>query len=42
MYEVYPGRQILIMTTSQCDAPCEHRSVPFVGHFAPDELYEIV
>ena len=41
-YEIYPGWQILIMTTSRCNTRCEHCYLPFTGQFDPDELYATI
>ena len=41
-YEIYPGWQILIMTTSKCNARCKHCYIPYEGHFDPDELYDTI
>lgn len=41
-YEIYPGWQILIMTTSRCNVQCEHCYIPYTGHFNPDELYDTI
>lgn len=41
-YELYPGWQVLIMTTSRCNTRCEHCYLPYSGHFEPDELLKVI
>lgn len=41
-YEQFPGWQIMIMITTDCNTRCEHCYIPFKGNFAPDELLRVI
>ncbi|MBR3115907.1 radical SAM protein [Candidatus Saccharibacteria bacterium] len=41
-YEVFPGWQILIMITSECNTRCRHCYLPYEGSFDPDELQNMI